>query len=83
MTFGRYLKIQRVKKGWNQTQLGSYLGVSSCMVSYYEKDKRFPTAKVMNRLLHLLKLDKELLKTYILNHFTNQAMNYFGQFKPL
>jgi transcriptional regulator with XRE-family HTH domain len=48
MTLGEKLKILREKRGWTQTQAAEKLGVSSQVVSNYERDYRSPDKETLS-----------------------------------
>lgn len=78
MTFGKYLKITRLGTGLTQRGLAKKIGISNVQLSYYERDKRFPNSKTMKILIRTLKLDRDLLKIYIIKHYIKDALNYFA-----
>lgn len=53
MTLGEKLKMLREKKGWTQTQAAEKLGVSSQVISNYERDYRSPDADNLKKLAEL------------------------------
>ncbi|MED0672679.1 helix-turn-helix transcriptional regulator [Aneurinibacillus aneurinilyticus] len=53
MTLGEKLKMLREKRGWTQTQAAEKLGVSSQVISNYERDYRSPDADNLKKLAEL------------------------------
>jgi len=49
MNTGLKLKIKRREKGLNQQQLGKAIGVSRQSVSFYERNKMYPSIKTMKK----------------------------------
>lgn len=47
MTLGEKLKMLREKRGWTQAQAAEKLGISSQVVSNYERDYRFPDKEIL------------------------------------
>lgn len=53
MTLGEKLKTLREKRGWTQSQAAENLGVSSQVISNYERDYRSPDAQNLRKLAEL------------------------------
>jgi transcriptional regulator with XRE-family HTH domain len=50
MTLGQKLKVLREKRGWTQAQAAERLGISSQVVSNYERDYRSPDKETLSRI---------------------------------
>lgn len=48
------LKIKRIEKGLNQTELGALVGVTQNAISCYELGTKFPRRKVLDKLAEVL-----------------------------
>ena len=48
--FSNRLREMRLKHYWNQSQLSKRAGVSSSLISSYEKSERFPSLEVLIKL---------------------------------
>jgi transcriptional regulator with XRE-family HTH domain len=50
MTLGQKLKTLREKRGWTQAQAAERLGISSQVVSNYERDYRSPDKETLSKI---------------------------------
>lgn len=57
MTLGEKIKQARLKAGLSQKNLGTRLGVTNSIISYYESDKRKPSTPRMETLCKVLKIE--------------------------
>ena len=64
LTFGKRLRFLRKKAGLTQTDLGDVLGVSKRVISYYEKQSKYPPGKFLPKIAQMLNVTlEELLGT--------------------
>jgi transcriptional regulator with XRE-family HTH domain len=55
MTIGKKLKNLRERRGWTQHQAGKEIGVTSQVISNYERDYREPSKEVLIRIADVYK----------------------------
>jgi transcriptional regulator with XRE-family HTH domain len=53
MTLGEKLKMLRENHGWTQAQAAEKLGISSQVVSNYERDYRSPDKEILSTISHV------------------------------
>jgi transcriptional regulator with XRE-family HTH domain len=61
-TLGQFLRRLRLEKGLEQKELAQRLQVSKVTVCNWEKDRKKPSRKSMDRLAQYLKMGKETLE---------------------
>ena len=61
MTVGEMVRLQRKKKGWNQSDLAEASGVSQAAISLIEKNRRSPTTDTLAMLAKSLGCTQALL----------------------
>lgn len=51
------LKVRRIRKGMNQTELAKKVGVSQNTISFYERGLRYPKKHTLDKLAEVLECD--------------------------
>lgn len=76
-SFGNYIKTNREKKGWSQTEFGAKVKINTPAVSKIENDrKKFPIDK-LELLAQLFKLNYNKVKDlYFADKFAKEAYKY-------
>ena len=59
--FGKRLKEERVKKGWNQEELAEKMGLKQASISQFEKGTRLPTPANVTKFCQILGIPRENL----------------------
>ena len=79
MTFGKKLRIYRVKKGYTQTELARLAGLGLNTISNYEKGHTYPqNREVYAKLAELLDIDADFLHNEN-DEFTEAAFEKYGR----
>ena len=76
-TFGNFIKTEREKKNWSQTEFGAKIKINTPAVSRIENDrKNFPVLK-LELLAQLFELDYNKVKDlYFADKFAKEAYKY-------
>ena len=61
-SFGKFIKAQREKKGWSQTEFGALIKCNTPLVSRIENDKKPVAFSKLKLLSELFELEYENLK---------------------
>jgi len=69
MTFGQYLKRERMRSGLSQRDFAKKIGIVNVQMSYFETGKRFPNRKTMLKLEKELNLDRNAIEKFVISHF--------------
>ncbi len=57
ISFGKFIKVEREKKGWSQTEFGALIKINTPAISRIENDKkRFPILK-LKQLAELFEIE--------------------------
>ena len=76
-SFGKYIKIEREKKGWSQTEFGALIKINTPAVSRIENDKKRLTVNKLELLAELFEADYQKLKDlYFADKFAKEAYAY-------
>ena len=76
-SFGKYIKIEREKKGWSQTEFGALIKINTPAVSRIENDKKRLTISKLELLAKLFEKDYQTLKDlYFADKFAKEAFEY-------
>jgi len=76
-SFGKYIKIEREKKGWSQTEFGALIKINAPAISRIENDKKRLTASKLELLAELFETDYQKLKDfYFADKFAKEAYEY-------
>lgn len=73
-TFGHFIKEEREKRGWTQTQLGALIGINSTAISRIENESKDISPQKVNILADIFNLDIQLIKDlYYADKFSKTA----------
>ncbi len=61
-SFGEFIKLQREKRGWTQTDLGAKLGINMTKISRIENNKELFTQSKLDNLADIFELEIDLIK---------------------
>ncbi len=76
-SFGKYIKIEREKKGWSQTEFGALIKINTPAISRIENDKKRLSAAKLELLSELFETDYLQLKDrYFADKFAKEAFEY-------
>lgn len=76
-SFGKFIKAEREKKGWSQTEFGALVKINTPLVSRIENDKKPLALNKVKLLAEILELDYEKLKDlYFADKFAKDAYKY-------
>jgi transcriptional regulator with XRE-family HTH domain len=74
ISFGDYLKQEREKHGWTQTDFGALLGINSTKISRIENNKDLLNANKLSKLATLFETDLNKIKElYFGDKFAKEA----------
>lgn len=59
--FGKRLALFRKAKGFSQKELGEHIGVSNRVISYYERESKYPPAHLIAPLANILEVTTDEL----------------------
>lgn len=73
-SFGKFIKTEREKKGWSQTEFGALIKINTPAVSRIENDRKSLTANKLTFLSELFELDYDDIKDlYFADKFAKEA----------
>ncbi len=76
-SFGKFIKAEREKKGWSQTEFGAKIKVNTPLVSRIENDKKQLALNKVKQLAEIFGLDYENVKDlYFADKFAKDAYKY-------
>lgn len=76
-SFGRFIKLERDKKGWSQTEFGAKIKINTPAVSRIENDKKQLSVLKLKLLAKLFEIDYETVKDlYFADKFAKEANEY-------
>lgn len=76
-SFGKFIKTEREKKGWSQTEFGALIKVNTPLVSRIENDKKPLSFNKLILLASLFEFNYEQLKDlYFADKFAKEAYMY-------
>ena len=76
-SFGKFIKAQREKKGWSQTEFGALIKCNTPLVSRIENDKKPVAFSKLKLLSELFELEYENLKDlYFADKFAKDAYQH-------
>ena len=78
LSFGKYIKILRTRKGLKLYELGSKLGIDHTLISKYETGSRLPTKEKLRLIADFFGIDyvtltKKVVKDKQKKHFDKLA----------
>lgn len=75
--FGEFIKQQREKSGWTQTEFGAKLGINSSAISRIETNTKQLSFQKLEKLSKIFNIDFQQLKElYFANKFAQEAIKY-------
>ena len=76
-SFGKFIKTEREKKGWSQTEFGALIKINTPLVSRIENDKKNLTSDKVKLLAELFGMDYNAVKDlYFADKFAKEAFQY-------
>lgn len=76
-SFGKFIKAEREKKGWSQTEFGALIKINTPLVSRIENDKKSISLDKVKLLAKVFEIDYETVKDlYFADKFAKDAYNY-------
>lgn len=76
-SFGKFIKFERERKGWSQTEFGALIKVNTPLVSRIENDKKSLALNKLKLLAEIFELDYNKLKDlYFADKFAKDAYKY-------
>jgi len=76
-SFGKFIKAEREKKGWSQTEFGALIKINTPLVSRIENDKKPLALDKVKLLAKVFEIDYEKVKDlYFADKFAKDAYKY-------
>jgi transcriptional regulator with XRE-family HTH domain len=76
-SFGKFIKKEREKKGWSQTEFGAKIKINTPAVSRIENDKKIMSASKLELLSKLFDLEYSYVKDlYFAEKFAKEAYKF-------
>lgn len=76
-SFGKFIKAEREKKGWSQTEFGALIKINTPLVSRIENDKKPLALDKVKLLAKVFEIDYEIVKDlYFADKFAKDAYKY-------
>ncbi len=76
-SFGEFIKIQREKNGWTQTELGAKIGINSSAVSRIENGTKQLSSKKLRTLSQVFVVDvSKISELYFAHKFAKEMIEY-------
>ena len=76
-SFGRFVKSEREKKGWSQTEFGALVKINTPLVSRIENDKKTISPSRIKLLSELFGVDYDKVKDlYFADRFAKDAFKF-------
>ena len=76
-SFGKFIRNERGKRGWSQTEFGALIKINTPAVSRIENDKKKFTLSKLELLSELFETDYKTLKDlYFADKFAKEAYKY-------
>ncbi len=76
-SFGEFIKKEREKKEWTQTELGAKIGINSSAISKIEKSKKILSSSKLPRLSEIFGIDlKKISEIYFGDKFAREAYKF-------
>ena len=73
-SFGQFVKLEREKKGWSQTEFGALVKINMTAISRIENDKKKFNASKLESLAKLFEIDfKKIKDLYFADKFAKEA----------
>ena len=76
-SFGQFIKTEREKQGWTQTEFGAMIGINSSAISKIENGTKQFSKEKLAKLSELFNVDlKELKDLFFGDKFAREAYRY-------
>ena len=76
-SFGKFIKVEREKKGWSQTEFGALIKINTPAISGIENDRKKLSISKLERLSELFQMDYKVIKDrYFADKFAKEAYQY-------
>jgi transcriptional regulator with XRE-family HTH domain len=76
-SFGKFIKTEREKKGWSQTEFGALIKINTPAISGIENDRKKLSVLKLELLAKLFEMDYAVLKDlYFADKFAKEAYQY-------
>lgn len=76
-SFGKFIKTEREKKGWSQTEFGALIKINTPAISGIENDRKKFSVSKLELLAELFEMDYKVLKDlYFGDKFAKEAYEY-------
>jgi transcriptional regulator with XRE-family HTH domain len=76
-SFGKFIKAEREKKGWSQTEFGAKIKINTPAVSRIENDRKMLSISKIELLATLFELNYNTVKDlYFADKFAKEAYEY-------
>ena len=76
-SFGKFIKTEREKKGWSQTEFGALIKINTPAISGIENDRKKLSVLKLELLAKLFEIDYAVLKDlYFADKFAKEAYQY-------
>lgn len=76
-SFGGFIKTEREKKGWSQTEFGALIKINTPAVSGIENDRKKFSVSKLELLAKLFEMDYKTVKDlYFADKFAKEAFQY-------
>ena len=76
-SFGKFIKTEREKKGWSQTEFGALIKINTPAISGIENDRKNFSVSKLELLAKLFEMDYTALKDiYFADKFAKEAYKY-------
>ena len=73
-SFGHFIKTQREKNSWTQTEFGAKIGINTSAISRIENGSQKFSKSKLQRLSELFQLDEQLIRDlYFADKFAREA----------
>lgn len=76
-SFGEFIKNQREKNGWTQTEFGAKIGINSSAVSRIENDTKQISSKKLQTLSKVFEIElSKISELYFAHKFAKEMIEY-------
>jgi Predicted transcription factor, homolog of eukaryotic MBF1 len=76
-SFGQFIKTEREKQGWTQTEFGAKIGINSSAVSRIENGTKKISKEKLSKLAELFQIDmQEIVDLFFGDKFATEAYRY-------
>ena len=76
-SFGHFVKTEREKREWTQTEFGAKIGINTSAISRIENGSQKFSKSKLKRLSELFKIDvQEITDLFFADKFVREALKY-------